>query len=164
MGRPTVYTEELAATICERLASGRSLRDVCRDEGIPDRATIHRWLISNDGFCDQYTRATNIRADEMFDEMFEIADTPMLGEKRKISADGAVEVSEADMIEHRKLQIETRKWSLARMAPKKYGDRTQIQHSGDADNPVVTEDVTDKKLAQAIAHVLSKGLNDDKPE
>ena len=42
------------------------------------------------------------------------------------------------MIEHRRLQIETRKWMLGRMAPKKYGDVQVHKHGGDPDGGPVT--------------------------
>ena len=34
------------------------------------------------------------------------------------------------MIEHRRLQIETRKWLLGKMAPKKYSDKQIYEHGG----------------------------------
>ena len=42
------------------------------------------------------------------------------------------------MIEHRRLQIETRKWMLGRMAPKKYGDVQVHKHGGDPDGSPIT--------------------------
>ena len=166
MARPIHYTQELGDKITERVASGRSLRDICTDEDIPSRTTIKRFLNENADFAAQYARAYETWADVVFDEMFEIADdsTNDWMEQRDSEGGNLGWKENGDSIRRSALRIDTRKWALARMAPKKYGDRQQIQHSGDADNPVVTEDVTDKKLAQAIAHVLSKGLHDDKPE
>ncbi len=43
-GRPSLYTEALAAKICRRLAEGESLRAICRDKAMPDEATVPRWL------------------------------------------------------------------------------------------------------------------------
>lgn len=44
MGRPTLFTDELALEICERIANGRSLRSVCLDKDMPHMATVMRWL------------------------------------------------------------------------------------------------------------------------
>jgi len=45
-GRPTKYTPELGKRICEELASGRTLRSVCRDdETMPDERTVRSWAI-----------------------------------------------------------------------------------------------------------------------
>ena len=41
----------------------------------------------------------------------------------KIGKDG-VETTEGDMIEHRRLQVDARKWLAGKLAPKKYGDKT----------------------------------------
>ncbi len=43
-GRPSRYTPELAANFCRRLAEGETLRAICRDPAMPDKATVLRWL------------------------------------------------------------------------------------------------------------------------
>ena len=63
-------------------------------------------------------------AESLIDEIVEIADTPEFGIKKVTKADGPVEQTEADMIEHRRLRIDTRKWAAAKMAPKKYGEKS----------------------------------------
>jgi len=50
------------------------------------------------------------------------------------------EVTTGDMVERSKLMIDTRKWLLAKLMPKKYGDRTVL--AGDPDAPIKTEAVT----------------------
>jgi hypothetical protein len=119
IGRPTVYTEELAAQICDRLAHGESLRSICDDGDMPHRQTIFNWLRSNQSFFDQYAHAREIAADIAFDEMQEIADnaTP-------------VDVQVA------KLRVDTLKWRLARQSPKKYGERQKLEHVGQDDGPI----------------------------
>jgi len=75
-GRPTIYTEELATTICRRIAEGESLRSICADEAMPSASTICRWLLEPDKktFWEQYAHARNVQAELMFDELLEIAD------------------------------------------------------------------------------------------
>jgi hypothetical protein len=59
MGRPGIYSDELAAEICERLASGESLAAICRDERMPSRKVVHEWIADDrDGFRDKYARAS----------------------------------------------------------------------------------------------------------
>jgi hypothetical protein len=124
LGRPTSYTPEIAAIICQRIALGESLRSICRDEGMPPAPTVCEWAISNrQGFSEQYAQAREIGLDLMAMETIEIADTPQIGEKRKIDADGKVEVTTGDMIEHRRLRVDTRKWYLSKLAPKRYGEQ-----------------------------------------
>jgi hypothetical protein len=118
----------MAAEICARIADGRSLRAVCRDDDMPCMATVFNWIARHDGFLEQYDAARGTRADVLFDEIIDIADTQEVGEKRTHKANGDIERVEADMIEHRRLRVDARKWAVARMAPKKYGDRMNVDH------------------------------------
>ncbi|MDG3577135.1 terminase small subunit protein [Rhizobium sp. YJ-22] len=126
MASRLVFTQEIADAICDRLASGLSLRAVCRNKAMPSKSTVFKWLAQNAAFADQYARAREAQADTFVDEMVAIADTPKIGQKTKRTGDGKVEVTTFDMTEHRRLQIETRKWVAARMRPKKYGDRIDV--------------------------------------
>lgn len=114
-GRPSDYLPEVAADICSLLADGESLRKVCDRPGMPNKATVFRWLAQHEEFRDQYAKATETRADAIFEEMFDIADEV---------AEEAAAVGKA------RLRIDTRKWALARMNPKKYGDKVsqEIDH------------------------------------
>lgn len=126
IGRPSAFTQELADQICERLANGESLKSICAADGMPNRATVFRWLGAHADFRDTYARAREAQADALFDEIINIADTPMQGEKTKTDKDGNVEVTTGDMIEHRKLQVEARKWMAGKLRPKVYGDKLDI--------------------------------------
>ncbi len=63
-GRPSLYTEALVAQICRRLAEGETLRAICRDPAMPDKATILRWLGDKEkaDFRDQYAHAREMQA------------------------------------------------------------------------------------------------------
>ena len=132
MGRPSEYTNEMAESICDRLADGESLRSVCRDESMPSKSTVFRWLAQEspfrDAFRDQYALAREAQADSLADDIIDIADTPVLGVKTKTTAQG-IETTEGDMIEHRRLQVDARKWVAAKLKPKKYGDRVDLTHA-----------------------------------
>ncbi len=112
-GRPTKYTQELADRICERLALGESMRTVCREEGMPVMSTIFKWLRENELFSEQYARAKQESADAMSEELLEIADNP----------------SNEDVNRDR-LRVDARKWLMAKMKPKKYGDKMDVTTDG----------------------------------
>jgi transposase-like protein len=58
MGRPTLYTPELADLILDELAGGRTLADLCRDPGMPAAGTVRLWVIENrKGFAADYSLA-----------------------------------------------------------------------------------------------------------
>src|SRR4051812_2387732 len=140
MARPTTFSEELATTICVRIAEGESLRKICGDEAMPSKSTVSLWLIKHDTFCDQYARARDVQADHYADEIIEISDTPVVGkvEIDKLDKEGNpfTEVRRGDMVEHRRMQIDARKWYAEKVAPKKYGNRQKIEHTGDNGGPL----------------------------
>lgn len=127
--RSSKFTEGLAARICERLAAGETLRAICRDEDMPDERTVRSWALDDvGGFSPQYARAREIGYHGLFDEILEIADTPQEGTVIKEGPRGT-EVRTGDMIEHRRLQVEARKWMLAKALPKIYGDKFSIDQT-----------------------------------
>lgn len=123
MGRPTLYSDELADDICDRLASGESLREMCASAAMPDESTIYRWLRSHDDFCEKYTRAREFQAEPFLEDCLAIADEP---------ATTAVEVSDKNV------RIQTRQWAMGRLASKKYGNKVANEHSGPSGGPIET--------------------------
>lgn len=157
MGRPSSYTQGMADVICERLSLGESLIKICNDEFMPSKTTVLRWLRDEkrDDFRVQYARAREDQADSLFDQMKEIADTQELGERIKTSKDG-VEITREDMIAHRRLQIETRKWMAGKLKPKKYGDKLDIT----SDNERIGVDVTEAAAGAAALLALARERRD----
>lgn len=130
MGHPSDYTVEQAIEICARLASGEPLVTICRDDESPDVSTVYRWLAAHQEFRDMYARAREDQADTLADQIIDIADNPVRGVKTKTDEEGNVETTEGDMIEHRRLQVDARKWIAAKLKPRKYGDKTEHTISG----------------------------------
>ncbi len=133
-GRPSLYTEPLAAKICRRLAQGESLRAICADKAMPSAETVRRWLIDNEDFCAQYVRAREVQADRFAEEILEIADDA--SDDWSTDKDGK-KTLDHEHVQRSRLRIDTRKWLMARMAPKKYGDK--MQHTGEGGGPIRTE-------------------------
>lgn len=151
-GRPSTYTPEIAALICERLATGESLRAICRDDGMPPESTVRGWVLDDvQGFSAHYARARDIGLDALAEETLAIADTPQEGEETEQTDDG-YKVKRGDMLGHRKLQVDTRKWLLSKLAPKKYGDKTSMELTGADGGPV---QITDTERAAKIAAILA---------
>lgn len=112
MGRPTIFTPELADTICARLAEGESLLSICRDDGMPAESTVRHWVAEDrEGFFAKYTHARDIGLDHQADRIIEIADTEDDPAKARV-------------------MIDARKWHLSKMAPKRYGEKTTTEISG----------------------------------
>ncbi len=158
-GRPSLYTEALAAEICRRLAEGETLRSVCRDEAMPDKATILRWLADKKkaDFREQYIYAREMQADALFDEALEIAD--------HTSGDWALDKDGKKIFDHEhvqrsRLRVDTRKWAAGKLAPKRYGEK--LQHTGDGGGPIrVRPDLsklTDEEL-NALERILGRATD-----
>jgi hypothetical protein len=68
------YSPEIADLICDRIASGASLRQICQDANMPARSTIFLWLEEHEDFGRSYTLARQIQIEDLMDEILEIAD------------------------------------------------------------------------------------------
>jgi hypothetical protein len=129
MAAKSKKTPDVMAALCERLASGRSLRSICEDKEMPARQTVLQWLAADEVFAAQYARAREEQADHYADEIVTIADEPpevVQDEKGGVTVvllDGAA-------IARQRLRIDARKWVASKLRPKKYGDRQEIEHSG----------------------------------
>jgi hypothetical protein len=144
-GRPYLYSEKITDAICERLAKGDSLADICREVAMPTATSVYHWLNIHPGFSEKYARARVVQADVLFDQIIKIADTPVIGIKT-ITKPTGTETTEGDMIEHRRLQVDARKWVASKLAPKKYGEKVTQEIIGDANNPIAVKDVSPREL------------------
>jgi hypothetical protein len=112
MSKPDVrFSQAIFDTICERLSNGESLRGICRDDGMPQLSTVWRWMVDNEERRNQYMRAREEQADTLADEIVAIADN----------------ATDAQIA---RLQVDARKWFASKVAPKKYGDKTDITSNG----------------------------------
>ena len=127
--------QEIFTFICESIINGESLRAAIVKTEI-SKSTFFDWINQSKAFTDQYTRAMEIRAELLFDEMLEIADTTLEGVETKTGVFGT-EKKYADMLGHRTLQVNTRKWALSKMMPKKYGNN--VDHEPKENNNLTVE-------------------------
>jgi hypothetical protein len=132
MGRPSKYSDEVAHEICTRLGLGESLRKICRDDDMPSLASVMSWLTTKPDFLEQYTRAREIQAETQFDELVDIVDQPPELNYVTDKNGELIEVKfDSSYVAWMKLRVDTRKWTAARMAPKKYGDHKPPEEKAD---------------------------------
>lgn len=125
----SIFTQELADLICGEIASGRSLRSVCQDEGMPTATSVFRWLAKHEAFSEQYARAMEARTNALAEEIIDIADE---GARDTYIDDNGNERTNNDVIARSRLRVDTRKWLMSKMAPKKYGEKLDIKADVDA--------------------------------
>ncbi len=90
------------------------MRDACAAEDMPNRDTVRRWLAKRETFRKMYASAREQQAEHFVDEIVSIADTEENSTRARV-------------------RIDARKWAVVKLAPKKYGDKAEIQMTGTID-------------------------------
>ena len=125
--RTTSYNEKIVKVICDRLAGGESVLQMCKDEHMPAARTVYMWLLDVSGkrdFIDRYEAAKLVQAEAMHDELLNIADSA--NQDYALDENGEPTQINHENINRSRLRVDTRKWLLARMNPKKYGDKIDV--------------------------------------
>lgn len=130
MARQSKRTPEIVEAILEGIREGVHLAEICRrGPEYPHPSVFRDWCAADQTLANAYAQARDDGFDKVALEILRIADTPVEGKRIKKSEDGIETVIE-DALGHRKLQIDTRRWLLARWDPKRYGDRVATEHTG----------------------------------
>lgn len=137
VGRPSSYMQEVADDICMLLAQGESLRKICERPSMPSLSMVFRWLNEKAEFRDQYARAREAQTEAMLEDLLAIADS-----------------AKPEDVQVAKLRVDTRKWAMSRLAPKKYGDRVAQEISGAIINHNV--ELTKEEFADLAKELLAE--------
>lgn len=151
-GRPCSYTPEIGQLICDRLAKGEGLNAICKDDGMPAESTVRGWALDNvGGFFAIYARARELQAEKMAEEIIAISDASAADIKG--FDENGDPIADHEFIARAKLRVDTRKWILSKVLPKKYGESTTIK--GDKDNPLTVQALStalDDRVKHRIEH------------
>jgi hypothetical protein len=121
-GRPSSYSDVLAEAICAEIANGKCLREICRGDGMPGMTSIFRWLAQHEEFRAMYAAAREAQADYLAEELLEIADDATNDWMQRRREDGTIAtVLNGEHVQRSRLRIDTRKFLLAKLQPKRYG-------------------------------------------
>lgn len=148
-GRLTLYTEEIAEEICQRIGEGETLSQVCRSEHLPERRTVVDWVLQNrEGFSARYATARNLQMERWADEVVDIADDGGNDYMEREKGEGRTETEyNGDHVQRSRLRIDSRKWLLSKLKPQQYGERQQIDHT----HKVEVSALSDEELANIAA-------------
>jgi hypothetical protein len=116
--RPADDTPEIGSTICERLMDRETLREICADPAMPDKATVLRWLAEHEEFRDEYAFAREVQADDLLVEVCAIVDNARSGCLERVRGAKVVTVSGRHALARTRLHVEIRWWVAARLMPK----------------------------------------------
>lgn len=119
--------------ICTRVSEGETLNEVCaalKDYGGPPASTFRSWCLNDAALFAQYARARELQWEYWADKIRIESATPQIGEKTETDASGnVIKVTTGDTVERSRLSVDSMKWLLSKLAPRKYGDRQQIDQT-----------------------------------
>ena len=115
-GRPSTYTEEMAARICAAVAvSQHGLRKTLEsDPELPAFGTVIEWRNNHSSFSSAYAHAKNQQVQAMAEDIVDLANDDTLEPNDK------------------RIRIDTRKWLLSKLIPRTYGDKLDVTSGGEA--------------------------------
>lgn len=113
----STFTQALFDKICDLIADGKSVREICEMKSMPNRLTFRQWCKRSPELQAQYDRACIDREESIFDDIQYIADNEPDPKRAKV-------------------RMEAREWCLARMNRKKYGNHITEEMTGPGGGPL----------------------------
>ena len=124
----------MAKRICTLIAQGYVVPEIAEMPDMPAKGTIYGWLIDHPEFLAQYDVAKEKQMEVFGDSIIAIA--------KNCPAD-------VDAVAKAKLLIHTIQWTMGKIKPKKYGDKTVI--AGDKDAPLTLTALIEASVPQIVA-------------
>lgn len=148
MGRPRTKDRQLLGRkLCERIATGELVKEVCEDLGLAPNAP-YRWASDDpEGFGKLYARAREDQAHSLAEQAIQVScgnDALTAAWERGIEAAAealsdpasgtkqwrqVVNALEANLVQRNRLRVDTIKWLTSKIAPRAYGERIQQEIS-----------------------------------
>ena len=145
-GCPTDYTDSIADEICARLATGETIRSMCRKtKRLPSRDSIHKWILKHPYFADRYMLARKLHAQYMQDEILDLADDPAISESMVL-------------LNWARMRIDSRKFLLAKVLPKVALTGSYIQQLNQVKEAVEHFDINTDMAAVHMKMIELKAL------
>jgi len=139
MGRPTKYSKEVADKICNIIAtSNKGLHTISRmGDEFPSAKVMFDWLAKHDYFRDNYVSCKKLQAEYLGEELIDIADDSSNDTMIIETSSGEKKVENREWINRSRLRVDTRKWVMSKLLPKKYGDKIDVT----SDNKPITQTI-----------------------
>lgn len=143
MAPPTTYTKAKGAALCRLMAEGMTFTAACADQGIPT-STAYDWLEAQPEFADAYERARKVLA--------------------HVSADNAIAAArDAKDAGLGRLQFDALRWHAGKLHYAAYGEKLNLDHSGEVKTALDWSKVGPQALRQiraALRNVEPEGSDD----
>jgi hypothetical protein len=147
-GPPRALTAALKEELCERIAAGELVKQICADKRFPNPAVVYVEVVRDPSFGDQYARAMQARMTMFAEQLLEIADDGSNDWMEIETQNGRIKkVVDKECVERSKLRFQSRQWLMSKIAPKKYGDKVDLNVGGLDGGPIqITISPDDAKL------------------
>lgn len=137
---PVRYSDELAASILDRIAKGETITGICEEPGAPHLGTWFKWLDEREELREPYARAKRVQAHAFANEIVDVSRDPLSDPART------------------RIQVDALKWVASRLNPKEFGESVQLKHA-DADGQKLD---TGPRVAELLA-LMQPGANTQAP-
>jgi len=126
LGRPCGYTDEIAAEVCEVVATTTySLEQMCKErDHWPSIESIKRWRYKYSNFSAAYAQAKVFQAELMAEELIKVS-----SEKAYYTDQFGNERVDPGFVQSQRLLADSIKWQATKLAQKIYGDRIHNEAS-----------------------------------
>lgn len=116
---------QISKMVLDNMRGGLSAYKSCKAAGVP-HSTFLSWVNQDPALADNYARAREDLIELIASEIIELADSDV-----PETFDGK---KDWQAVQKHRLQVDTRKWLLSKLAPRKYGDKLEV--SGDEKSPL----------------------------
>ena len=132
-------TQEQMQAICDGLAEGKSLTQIVKAKGMPSYRSVTRAVQKDEELYEMYRKGRVLQAEFYADQLVDLATAPLDDclDPRQLNAE----------VQRRRLEIDTLKWTFARIQPYGLRDKKEDQPtnnsitiSWDNGEPVVEAD------------------------
>lgn len=146
-----MYSEEEKTKVLDLIAEGLSLRQIEAIDGMPNKSTVISWVASDTEFHKRYARAKEMQAEVYAEEIIDIADDARNDWMERLDKEekGIGWQLNGEHVQRSRLRIESRKWLMGKLKPKKYGDKVDVNHGNQDGKPFEIN--------------IVRGLGDDEP-
>ena len=145
LGAPEIpFNQDTAKHICDLIESGMTLNAICQLPDVPSIPTVYKWLDNQPEFFQNYARARQKQADTFADMVM-------------------TEAFNSHDAQIGRLRIDALKWTASKLAPKKYGDKVEVEQTGNQ-NFKISFNVPDRNTRDSLKELSSPVAMISSPE
>lgn len=147
--------EEAFQAVLDGLRLGKSMRASCREISL-DPGTFIGWATEWPGAWKHYEKARGIALDLMAEELLDIADDGKNDFMESNDPNNPGYKVNGEYVQRSRLRVDTRKWYLSKVAPKRYGDKLAVTGGDDDDPPLRMEHSLGGEAQALVAEILKE--------